>query len=308
MAYMTPENESRRDVLLAAFSSRLSCPPSLADEEWGLVGARLENMLETGRVAFPAIDVPIVSFGHYLGDLVSGEESDLLRALSELHASDLYLVAGCLENNGAALKVFESTHLAGVGKFVKAIGAGPAFVDELRQCLRDRLFVSDSQGATTKISTYRGRGPLRNWLAVIAQRMALDLSRKNAKSESDPPDDVAAFGDPELEYLRSRYRLEFQSSFREALETLSERDRLILKLNIVSGVSFGRIAVMYQVNQSTVSRWARSAREAVREEVQRLMAERLGLARDELVSLVRVLQSDLDMSISQVLGTEVVSP
>ena len=89
---------------------------------------------------------------------------------------------------------------------------------------------------------------------------------------------------------------------KDALGALGERDRLLLRLHLVSGVSVENIGNMYGVSQSTASRWLAKAREDVAGEAQRLLRERLGVAPSEVASLADLVASQLDLSMSRILG------
>jgi RNA polymerase sigma-70 factor (ECF subfamily) len=90
---------------------------------------------------------------------------------------------------------------------------------------------------------------------------------------------------------------------RDALAALPDRDRLLLRLTTVSGLSHEQIANIYKVNQSTVSRWIARARSEVLETTERSVCRKLGVARDEFLSLAGLLVSRIDLSISRVLET-----
>ncbi|HVV53455.1 MAG TPA: sigma-70 family RNA polymerase sigma factor, partial [Polyangia bacterium] len=108
---------------------------------------------------------------------------------------------------------------------------------------------------------------------------------------------------PEVDYLRTRYKAEFEAAVREALAGLTDRDRLLLKLTIVSGLSHEQLANVYGVNQSTVTRWIARAREQVLEATERAVCAKLRLPPGEFRSLAGLLLSRLDLSISRVLDT-----
>jgi RNA polymerase sigma-70 factor (ECF subfamily) len=140
---------------------------------------------------------------------------------------------------------------------------------------------------------------------VAAQRAALSLKRreraqKNACSRA--ADASAVAGDPELAFLKERYRRDFEEALVAALAVLSERERVVWRLNLVGGASHARIASMYRVNQSTVTRWVAAARGRVWKELRRHLSARLGIASAEVESLVRLVRSDFNVSISRVLG------
>jgi hypothetical protein len=71
----------------------------------------------------------------------------------------------------------------------------------------------------------------------------------------------------------------------------------------VSGLSHEQIAGIYKVNQSTVSRWIARTRAEVLEATERIVCGKLGVARDEFMSLAGLLVSRIDLSISRVLET-----
>jgi RNA polymerase sigma-70 factor len=138
---------------------------------------------------------------------------------------------------------------------------------------------------------------------VAAQRVALDLRRESARTAADPVADELLPVDehPEADYLRMRYKREFEAAVREALAALPDRDRLLLRLTTVSGLSHEQIAQIYKVNQSTVTRWISRARSEVLEVTERSVCAKLGVPHDEFLSLAGLLVSRIDLSISRVL-------
>jgi RNA polymerase sigma-70 factor (ECF subfamily) len=107
--------------------------------------------------------------------------------------------------------------------------------------------------------------------------------------------------EPEIDFIKDKYRAEFEQAFADALGSVSEKDRLLLRLHLVTGVSVEGIGKMYQVSQSTASRWLAAAREAVAAEAQRLLAERVHLDGSEVASVARLVASQLDLSMSRIL-------
>jgi RNA polymerase sigma-70 factor (ECF subfamily) len=142
---------------------------------------------------------------------------------------------------------------------------------------------------------------------VAAQRVALDLRRAAARTPEGGDrlveEVLPAHEHPEVDYLRTRYKAEFEAAVREALAGLTDRDRLLLKLTIVSGLSHEQLANIYSVNQSTVTRWIARAREQVLETTEREVCAKLRMPPGEFRSLAGLLLSRLDLSISRVLDT-----
>ncbi len=185
------------------------------------------------------------------------------------------------------------------------VDRSPDLRDEVRQILWQRIFVGTAAEAP-RIQSYAGRGPLAAWVAVAAQRVALDLRRSAARTAgSDPLVDqlLPASEHPEIDYLRTRYKAEFEAAVRDALGGLADRDRLLLKLTIVSGLSHEQLANIYSVNQSTITRWIARARETVLAETERRVCAALRMPPGEFRSLAGLLLSRLDLSISRVLDT-----
>lgn len=92
--------------------------------------------------------------------------------------------------------------------------------------------------------------------------------------------------------------MEFLGSF----SILPDEQRNVLHLHVVGGLSTPRIAALFKVNQSTVSRWIAAARESIFTQTRTLPGARLGLRAGEFESLVRLLRSQLDLSIGRLLG------
>src|SRR5262249_5070934 len=99
-------------------------------------------------------------------------------------------------------------------------------------------------------------------------------------------------------------RAEFERAMEDALLLLDERDRLLLRLQLVSQISVESIGKMYGVAQATASRWLASARDRVQTEVTRLLRRRLGASPAEIVSLAGVMASQIDLSISRLLSPQ----
>jgi len=239
----------------------------------------------------------VVHLAHVVGD-------DVDQGLNELYAEDFALGLACVDKVPVALTQEDRLCGPAIDAAVARIDRSPELRDEVRQILWQRLFVGTHDQAP-RILSYAGRGPLAGWVAVAAQRLALDLRRAATRMAGDPAVDevLPADAHPEVDYLRNRYKSEFEEAVRDALAALPDRDRLLLRLTTVSGLSHDQIANIYKVNQSTVSRWIAKARSDVLEATQRAVCHKLGVQRDEFMSLAGLLVSRIDLSISRVLET-----
>lgn len=220
---------------------------------------------------------------------------------------DLELVAACLAGDEAALTRLESDVIGAVGPTIARIDSSPAFGDEVRQRLRIKLLVGEG-GRRPGLASYEGRGSLSSWVHVVAARIAISLKRGDARrkeaAEPDLDDGPFDLEDPELAHIRGAYRNEFHEAFREAVGTLSPRERTILRLRYLDQVNIDGIGRIYRVHRATVARWIAAAREKIAEETRRAMAARLAVTSSQLDSLIRLVRSDLELSVSLLLSDD----
>jgi RNA polymerase sigma-70 factor (ECF subfamily) len=264
--------------------------------------ARLQAILARAVAAWPGLPLNaagvVPKLARVLGDDVAG-------GLADLYAEDFALAAACADGLPGALSLCDKLCAGAITAAVARVDRSPDLRDEVRQILWQRIFVGTA-AQPPRIQAYAGRGPLAGWVAVAAQRIALDLRREEARASGGDPmaDQVLPADDhPEIDYLRTRYKTEFEAAVGEALSGLPDRDRLLLRLTIVSGLSHEQIGNIYGVNQSTVTRWITRVREQVLEATEREICGRLRMQPSEFRSLAGMLVSRLDLSISRVLSS-----
>jgi len=263
----------------------------------------LATVIQRGERRWPGVKVDAAALAAHVRPLLP-EGAPLLASLEALHAEDLYLACGCALADDKALKAFEAEFLPQVGDYVSQIDRDPVFVDEVRQRLRERLFVPAEAGARPRICEYTGRGALGAWLRVVAVRVALNLRRRakvTVSAEDDEPALRSPAPDPEVDYLKTRYGQEFRAAFRATLDTLSRDERNLLKLHYLEGLNIDEIGVAYHVHRATVARWLAAARERILEETRRQLADRLDAGSDDVDSVLALVRSQLDVSIYKLL-------
>jgi len=278
----------------------LSVRPGAGDP--AALEARLGEIVARATGAWPALGVEPGRLVAHLARVI-GDEVE--QGLAELYAEDLALGLACADNVPGAVTQVERLCGPAIDAAVARIDRSQELRDEVRQTLWQRLFVGTPDQAP-RILSYAGRGPLAGFIAVAAQRIALDLRKAATRAAgSDPDVDQLLPTDehPEVDYLRMRYKPEFEEAVRDALAALPDRDRLLLRLTTVSGMSHEQIANIYKVNQSTVSRWIARARAEVLDATERSVCRKLRVERDEFMSLAGLLVSRIDLSISRVLET-----
>jgi RNA polymerase sigma-70 factor (ECF subfamily) len=248
------------------------------------------------RAAWPQIAVDEERFRAYVG-----ERSEAGEPLLELSLDDLYLACGCALGDAEAIRLFEAHFIVEIDTVLRHMRLEPALLDEIKQLVRDKVLI----GAPPKIADYSGRGALRGWLRAVATRTALDALRKQARSPSSEEELYrtipAATDDPETAALRRRYAAEFADAFRRSFAALTARERLLLKRHFVDGLSTEQLGALHSVHRVTVLRWISQALEQLASRAEELLLERLRLPRSEYQSLVRLVRSQLDLSLGSLL-------
>lgn len=290
-----PTSERGRASL---FRARLPAGVSLrVTDDAAHVERVLDELLAVGRAAMPTVSLSAEDFVSYLAERLP-ENATSVEELRALRIGDLFLACACARGDTLAITLFDSRHLANIGAALRSRDATTE--TELKQVLREKLFVS-YDGARPKIADYSGRGDLASWVRVVAVRTALNLAR--GTRHEVPLDEDALLAERtgagvEVERLKVLYRAEFADAFREALGTLSARDRNMLRQHYVDGLTMEQIGTAYRVHRITVLRRLEQARRTLGKETYRLLATRLRLSRTELDSIMRLIRSQLDVSLS----------
>ena len=208
-----------------------------------------------------------------------------------------------MEKLPGAVAEFDRVCGGAIAAAVARIDRSPELHDEVRQVLWQRLFVG-RPGQSPRIESYAGRGPLAGWSAVAAQRVALDLRRERARTgraRSGGGRSVAgrrtSRGGLPAHALQARVR---GGGARRAGGAARSRP-------VAAAADHGQRPLPradrehLQVNQSTVSRWISRARSEVLRRDGAQLCDKLGVPRDEFLSLAGLLVSHIDVSISRVL-------
>jgi RNA polymerase sigma-70 factor (ECF subfamily) len=263
-----------------------------------LEGARL--IFDLGCAAWPELGLDRKSFEGYLARHAA---QGVLP--SEAYAPDMFLACACAQRIDRALTAFERTHAPDMARAVATIDASDAFVQEVLQVVRERLLVSRG-GTPPKIADYAGRASLKSWLCAVALRAAISLRRRKGDKRHErfqvEEDMRVVERGPEFDYLRRRYKRAFEDAVRSALRRLAPKDRMLLRLNVVDGMSIDKLGALYKVGRSTAARWLAAARNALLEQARRELQEKTRLTSTELDSVAADVQSLLEVSVAKLLA------
>jgi RNA polymerase sigma-70 factor (ECF subfamily) len=290
-------------ALARCFSSAWSAARPDAPADWldldaASLDAALAALLDAARAAWPGVQIEPEVFIPHLAARI-GTDVPLPRALSSSPCTDLYLACACARGDAAAIAIFDRTLLRDVTAALSRIDLRSTTLEDLRDHIRHRILVGEG-GSLPRIAEYTGRGDLRGWLRVVAVREALGLMRRQKREERaqielaqlDPVSD-----DPELARIERLYREEFQSAFREALASLSPRERNLLRQHYQQGLGIDQLGALYDIHRATAARWLARARERLASGTRRRMRERLQVEQGELDNILRLIQSRLEITL-----------
>jgi RNA polymerase sigma-70 factor, ECF subfamily len=252
------------------------------------------------RAAWPEIALADTTFAHNLGARAPAELAPTA-ALRALRTTDLYLAIACAAGDDAAAAVFERSFAPVIRAALAQLRIAPADRDDLCQQLHEKLFV----GNGAKIADYAGRGPLRSWVRAAATRVGLNFLDRRQRETPLTGEVLRALpttGDPALDRLRDAHRAQFQAAFRLALRELSARQRTLLAQAFIDGLNVDELGAIHGVHRATAARWLVAAREAVLLGTKATLRAELKLTRDELDSLMRLVDSQLEFSVGALLA------
>jgi RNA polymerase sigma-70 factor, ECF subfamily len=257
----------------------------------------LRTLFTEGQTALAGLEVSEQVFAAHVAKVLPQGPASSLAGLS---GEGLNLAAACLANLPGALERFDRTVLFRLRTAVARMDGGEALADDVEQHLRVLLF-APAEGKRSLLLTYSGKGALGSWLKVVGVREAQRL-RKAAPISHDPDDalaDLPAQGaDPELRFLKFQYRNDFKAAFGEAMSSLDDRGRAVLRMSLLQNLSVDEVGKVYSVHRATAARWIAAAREQLIDGTRARLAERLGLQSKELKSLMGLVKSNLSISLT----------
>lgn len=230
------------------------------------------------------------------------------RALATVRAGELALALACARGEPAALARFEAEHFGQLDAVHGRFRRVAITRDELRQAMRERLFVA-AEGAAPRIASYQGRGGLGAWLRMAATRYLLDVVRAESarpaitsRSGDEQLAELATAGDdPELAFLKRQYREHFRAAFAEAMGALPPRARNILRHRYLDGLEVAELATIYGLHRVTMSRTLTQLREDLLASIRQAFLRRLGIGAEELDQIMTLIASQLELSLSRLL-------
>jgi len=238
-----------------------------------------------------------------------------LSLFRQLHHEDLFLALACAWGDRVAWECFADDYLALLQSFAaracKNFDASEDLAQEIVAVLLggsitavgdagqegqgdNARALQESSASQGKLASYNGRGSLAGWLRASVSHAAIDRFRRNRKQVSfdelveqgRSPDLRASISAAEAEErLDARWGPTLAQALEQEISRLSARDRLLLSLYHVQGISLKAIGLQFGVHEATASRWLERLRRGVRKRVERQLRRAHGLTARDLRSL-----------------------
>jgi RNA polymerase sigma-70 factor (ECF subfamily) len=299
------DTDNVTDGLAERFERHLSAderPPWAADA----LDARLGAILTEARQTWPGVALEDDTFWAFLARRMPPDR-DVLEVLEELKSADLYLACACLNGDDQAARAFEKEFFPVLDRALSGICGRTGQVDDVKQSVYQKVFVGE-EGRDAAIHKYDGVGDLRAWVRVTAVRMALNLKRDGKRERPLSPEILATIPKsgpgPEEDYLKRVYSDAFKQAFGRALAALDHKQRNLLRYYYIDGLTVEQIGRIYRVHKATISRRLGEIRELLLTETRNSLVRELDVSRTEFDSIMRLIQSRMDISIFRFLKPE----
>lgn len=262
----------------------------------------IAGWLRRGQHAHPGLQLSPEAFVRFVAQrwpVADGEVPDV-------RAEDLYLACACVQGDVEALRIFERMYLARLDSALRSIVRSSAVVEDVRAELRSRLLVASPEAAP-KLADYAGRGDLWSWIRISAIRAAL---RRNERSRREhaveqsvldalaPAEDVA----PDLDAGHPQLRGALRGALEQAMTGLRPRDKTLLLQHYIDGLTTEELGRLHRVHRVTISRRLVKARRTLLSQTRRGLMQQLALSPSECDSVIRLVRSQLDLTLSRVLA------
>lgn len=267
------------------------------------LAATLDQLRGAALAAYPDLMVDAAQFAAELARRLGTAAAPV--PLARIHAAHVHLAIACAAGDPLAIRRFEAELFDELAASASRLRARPDQVDEVRGQLRRILFVSEP-GRPAALREFSGRGDLRSYLRVIVTRELVRAINKGRRevgvSDAELLDRLLPASDPGVGYLRDRYRDDVDAALRAALLGLADQPRALLRFSVVDGWTVDRIAALYGIHRATAARRVAAARDQLGAAIRAELARRLAISTAEVDSIVRGVQSRVEVSLERLLA------
>ena len=246
-----------------------------------VVDQELEARIAAAREVYPSVTNSDADVAAHVASKLVGDTT-----LDRVDVAQLFLALACARRDPAALAIVERETFGEIDAAYRRFADVPVSADDVRQRMREKLFV----GASPAILKYGGLGSLRSWVRASVLNLLLTILKRESR---EAPTDEALFDvvistapGADAAYMKLASRAELEAALGSAMSGLGDRDQALLRHAYVDGRSIDEIGAVYAVHRATAARWVAAARiELVTRTLEDLM-HRLQISETEARSIV----------------------
>ncbi len=259
------------------------------------------RLYQEGASAYPEVTLSRQLFkGYLLEQAPTGK-------LERLSGPGLFLACACLLREARALERLKNL-IDEAAVVLANIEPRPHAREEVQQFVLERLILPSKSGRE-KLREYRGVGSIQRWLKAVLVGSAVSLRRAGGKVAGRTVSDDAALEGlaadlpaADVSLLKESLRGPFKAAFQAAFAELEPRERNILRLHYLLGLTMEELAQVHSVHRATAVRWLSAARERLRASTLKRLQGALQLSRSGAEELAALLQSQLEASLRAAFG------
>ncbi|MBV1861026.1 MAG: hypothetical protein KUG77_21595 [Nannocystaceae bacterium] len=289
--------------LVQAFVVALPTASRQRFEAWAELPDVLQRLVATARAAWPSFGISATGFIAHVARQVDPDAQP--GTLAELRIVDLWLAFACVQGDTSALAQLERDHFQRLEPVLARVA--PEDADSVLAELRENLLLPRRHGRG--LESYAGRGDLWTWLRISAVRSAVRTQRSSQRRSMLEQQELRVLGTtdalglaPEAEHERERFVAEVQRAVEAAFGELPPRDKTLLMQHYVDGLSTIQLGRLHAVHRVSVSRRLIRARRRLLASARAYLVERLALTASECDSVLRLVRSQLDITLKRVLA------
>lgn len=295
--------------LVTAFEQGAPLPDGCDRER---LAARLALIVARATNLVSELEIPEDALSRALSANAFAREALLAEGdatLSDDAVAELVIFVGLALKLRRAPALFDARYVAKLDATLAHMRLPRELLEDVKQQVREKFLVPQPDGAL-RLGEYVGEGRLPGLIRVTATRTALDMLKRK-HNQASPIEDLLELPtpgrDPALAALARQSRDHFRDAFEAAIQTLDQRERNILRLHGLGGVTLEQLASMYGVHRATVVRWLADARQSILSHTRKTLQTTLHIKVHELDSLINLLESGFDLSVERLFRSQVSS-
>jgi len=256
------------------------------------------DLFGRARRAWPAVVLDFDVWCRHLEDLGWGDEAPRF-------PEHIYIARACAAGDVAALRTVDKQFFGTLNGIARRQLRGADAAAEALQLTRERLFT----GPEPRILTYRGSGHLLVWLKMVMNRIIASSKRAEAAQRRRERGFVDFWADmaeglSETPAIQADAVELVERCLRRVFARLPARERAVMRLYYLEGVSSEAIGAIYRRHRSQIPLWLGRCRDLMRAELREQVQRELGsIGESELGSLLRVMHEEIDVTISTLLAS-----